>query len=93
MTVQKSNIPSQLSTWSQRGPVAKLKNALRTAEALTVAPGLPVVFQNQQFVIVNRVGDHQLMLRGIDGRHVVADEHDVKQVARPFSGNEGAQSR
>ena len=44
-------------------------------------------------MIVSRVGNNQLMLRGIDGRHICVDEHDVEPVARNFAGNEQAEGR
>jgi hypothetical protein len=93
MTVKNSNIPSQLNAWNQRGPVAKLKSALRTAEDLTLKPGTPVIYNGEQAVIMSRLGDGQLMLRTTAGQHIVASETDVEPVARNFAGNEQAEGR
>ncbi len=88
-----SNIQSQLNAWSSRGPIAKLKNALRSAIDLELKPGTPVVYSGSQYVITNRLGNGQVMLRGIDGRHVVANEDDLEPIAREFKGTEGAESK
>ena len=93
MSPKNSNIQSQLNAWNARGMLGKLKSALHMEKAMQFSPGTPCIYRNEQATVIGMAGSDHRLVQTTSGQRIAAHVDDLQEIAKPFSGTEGAEQR